>query len=174
MLLATVGGIAVYLCSGQVRTVLPLVVAFDPHSALEVGLAPVVREFIADLHRKDVLTRDHVVRCGSLAIDRAVRSGLSPAAVRDAGLVGLLHDVGKLEIPDEILKKPGRLNAEEFAVMKTHTTRGYRLLCDAPGLEALAPAVRSHHEQIDGAGYPKGLCAAEIPVVARLVAVCDA
>ena len=124
--LATIGGVVVYARSGSVRTILAPVVAYDPHSALEVGLSPVVRKFVADLQLKDRLTRDHVVRCGGHAIDLAVDVGLSPAEVREAGLVGLLHDVGKLEIPDEILKKPGQLTPSEFAVMQTHTTRGHR------------------------------------------------
>ena len=172
--LATIGGVIVYARSGSSRAVLAPVVAFDPHSALEVGLSPIVRDFVAELQLKDRLTRDHVVRCASLSIDLAISVGLPPAQVREAGLVGLLHDVGKLEIPDEILKKPGRLTPEEFAVMETHTTRGYRLLSEAEGLDSLAPGVRSHHERIDGCGYPAGLEGQEIPVVARLVSVCDA
>ena len=172
--LATIGGAIIYARSGAPRTILAPVVAYDPHSALEVGLAPVVREFVADLQLKDQLTRDHVVRCGSFAIDLAVHVGLPPEQVREAGLVSLLHDVGKLEIPDEILKKPGPLTQQEFAVMQTHTTRGHRILCEAEGLDWLASGVLAHHERVDGRGYPHGLQADEIPVVARVVAVCDA
>jgi HD-GYP domain-containing protein (c-di-GMP phosphodiesterase class II) len=87
-----------------------------------------------------------------------------------------LHDIGKLAIPDAILQKPGRLTAGEFAVMQTHTTRGaeYLRVQEIPELDAVIPIVRSHHERWDGTGYPDRLGREEIPLLARIVAVCDA
>jgi len=172
--LATIGGIFVCLRSGETKSVLAPVVALDPHAALEIGLSPLVHRFVADLQQKDQITRDHVVRCGVLTIEVAVALKLSSTQIRQAGLVGLLHDIGKLEIPDDILTKPGRLTEEEFAVIKEHTVIGAELLREAPGLEELAPLVRGHHERIDGRGYPDGLRDQDIPYVSRLVAVCDA
>jgi len=172
--LATIGGIFVYFRSSNAKRVLAPVVALDPHAALEVGLSPIVHEFILSLETKDQITRDHVIRCGSLAIELATFLRLSPEQVREAGLVGLLHDVGKLRIPDAILTKPGKLTDDEFEVVKTHTTIGSDLLERARGLEGLAPIVRGHHERMDGRGYPDRLAGARIPLVSRLVAVCDA
>lgn len=172
--LATIGGVVVYLREGSTRRVLAPIVAVDAHAALEVGLSPVVHAFVADLEAKDELTRDHVIRSGALAVDVALKLGLDAADVRRAGLVGLLHDVGKITIPDEILTKPGRLTDDEFAVMKTHTTAGCEMLAAAPGLEDLAHLVESHHERLDGGGYPNRLAGDDIPLVARIVSACDA
>ncbi|MEL6982996.1 MAG: HD domain-containing phosphohydrolase, partial [Actinomycetota bacterium] len=100
--------------------------------------------------------------------------GLAPAALRTVGLGALLHDIGKLEIDDAVLHKPGKLNAEEFEHIKTHTTEGERLVLGSPGLADLGPTVRHHHERIDGRGYPDGLAGDDIPLTARIVSVCDA
>lgn len=172
--LATIGGVVVYLRTGRSQSVIAPVVAVDPHAALELGLSPLVHEFVASLETKDQITRDHVVRCGSLAVELAQFIGLPPAQVRQAGLVGLLHDVGKLRIADSILKKPGRLSDAEMDVIRTHSAVGFNLLEQAPSLEPLAPLVRSHHERIDGRGYPDELEGEEIPLIGRLIAVCDA
>ncbi|MEM1335571.1 MAG: HD domain-containing phosphohydrolase, partial [Actinomycetota bacterium] len=112
-------------------------------------------------------------RTGALAIDVACELGLSAAEVRRCGLVGLLHDIGKLEIPDAVLQKPDRLTDDEFAVMRRHTELGGELMAATPVLADLAPAVRGHHERIDGRGYPDQLRAEDIPLVARVVSVCD-
>lgn len=171
--LATIGALVLYRRHGSVFTVLGPVTAVEPRQAFEVGLSPVVHRFVADLEAKDQITRDHVIRTGALAVDVAAELGLSPADVRRAGLVGLLHDVGKLEIPDEVLQKPDRLSDDEFAVMRSHATIGGDLLAATPVLADLAPAVRAHHERLDGRGYPDRLEGEEIPLVARIVSVCD-
>jgi HD-GYP domain-containing protein (c-di-GMP phosphodiesterase class II) len=85
-----------------------------------------------------------------------------------------LHDIGKAAIPDEILSKPGPLDADEWAFMWQHTIVGERILGAAPALTRAAPLVRSSHERIDGAGYPDALKGEEIPFGARIIAVCDA
>jgi putative nucleotidyltransferase with HDIG domain len=85
-----------------------------------------------------------------------------------------LHDIGKIGIPDEILRAPRRLTAQEFAVMQTHTTIGAGFLADIAELHPIIPIVRSHHERWDGTGYPDRLAKGEIPLLARIVAVCDA
>ena len=86
----------------------------------------------------------------------------------------LLHDVGKIAIPDSILEKPSALDADELAFVRRHTLIGERILRAAPALEAVAPLVRSSHERWDGAGYPDGLAGEEIPLGARIVFACDA
>jgi putative nucleotidyltransferase with HDIG domain len=85
-----------------------------------------------------------------------------------------LHDIGKIGIPDAVLNKPGKLTAEEFEVMKTHTTKGAKILEQVPDLHAVIPIARSHHERWDGNGYPDGLRGEAIPRLARIVAVADA
>jgi putative nucleotidyltransferase with HDIG domain len=89
-------------------------------------------------------------------------------------LAGLLHDVGKLGIPDRVLQKPGQLSEQEFTLIKTHPDRGARILQRHPALEDLVPMVRHHHEQYDGNGYPMGLSAGEIPIGASIICVADA
>jgi HD-GYP domain-containing protein (c-di-GMP phosphodiesterase class II)/pSer/pThr/pTyr-binding forkhead associated (FHA) protein len=85
-----------------------------------------------------------------------------------------LHDIGKIGIPDAILRKPGRLTAAEYAMMQTHTTLGAEYLGGTPSLAPILPIVRSHHERWDGTGYPDRLAGEETPLIARIVAVCDA
>lgn len=85
-----------------------------------------------------------------------------------------LHDIGKIGIPDEILNKPGKLSEKEFEIMKTHTTKGAKILEQVPDLAPVIPIARSHHERWDGSGYPDGLKGLQIPTLARIVAVADA
>jgi putative two-component system response regulator len=86
-----------------------------------------------------------------------------------------MHDIGKVGIPDQVLLKPGKLDPEEFALIKTHTTIGARILSgsDVPLLQAAEAIARTHHEKWDGSGYPAGLKGEEIPLHGRIVAVCD-
>jgi len=85
----------------------------------------------------------------------------------------ILHDVGKIGMPEAILRKPGRLTPAEFRTIQEHPERGYRLLRPIAQLEEAAACVLAHHERIDGRGYPRGLPAAEIPFLARIIAVAD-
>ncbi len=87
---------------------------------------------------------------------------------------GPLHDIGKIGIDDAILRKPGRLTAEEFAIMQTHTTKGAEILSTIPEMQSIIPIVRNHHERWDGTGYPDRLAGEAIPLLARIVAVADA
>ena len=84
-----------------------------------------------------------------------------------------LHDVGKIGIEDRILKKPGALTTEEFAIMKTHTTKGANILRPVAQLKEMIPGIELHHESLDGRGYPHGLAGDEIPLLARIIAVAD-
>jgi len=92
---------------------------------------------------------------------------------RHMGLMSILHDVGKLTIPDAILKKPAKLNAEEWAVMQTHAEQGIRILGDSPFYAVARDIAISHHENWDGSGYPKGLAKDDIPLSGRIVKVAD-
>lgn len=160
--------------SHSAQGILAPVLARDPLAAFELGLSPIVHDFVSDLELKDQMTRDHVVRTGELAMRVGERFRLSATEVRQLGLAALLHDVGKVEVPSEILQKPGRLTVAEYEVVKLHSIDGERMLRAEPTLESTAHIVRSHHERVDGAGYPDGLAGREIPLASRIIAVCDA
>jgi len=170
----TVVGFWLYRRGELEQKLLAPLVARQPLDALEIGLDPTVRRFMADLALKDVVTQVHVARTAETAMKVGEQLGLRPKDLRLLGLGALLHDIGKLEIDDEILKKPGRLTGDEFEYVKTHTAIGERLVQASPALADIGPIVRHHHERIDGRGYPDGLAGEQIPKLARVVAVCDA
>jgi len=126
--------------------------------------------------------RDRPARDGSIHLRRtsgvtgraSLSTGLSPDRVADVRSAAELHDVGKVAIPDDILEKPSALSDEEWTFMRRHTLIGARIVAAAPALDRVAPLVRSSHERWDGRGYPDGLAGEEIPLGARIVAVCDA
>jgi len=101
--------------------------------------------------------------------------GLSPTDARDLEFAALLHDIGKIHVPGEILNKPGPLSDHEWEIVKRHPADGQRMLDRVGGrLSGVGAIVRAHHERVDGTGYPDGLRRAEIPLAARVIAVCDA
>ena len=159
------------------RTVLEVlepILTRDPLAAFEIGLAPVVHDFVAALEHKDQVTRDHVVRVAELAGRTGEALHLPAVRLRHLMLGALLHDVGKLGIEDAILTKPGRLTDSEYSQIQRHTIIGAELLRTSASLIAVAPIVRAHHERPDGCGYPDRLAGEAIPLEARIVAVCDA
>jgi HD-GYP domain-containing protein (c-di-GMP phosphodiesterase class II) len=111
---------------------------------------------------------------GALAVAVADRLGLDAAACEDVRTAAMLHDVGKLAVPDAIVQKPGPLDSEEWAFMCRHPVIGQRILATTPGLAGAAALVRSSHERPDGCGYPDRLAGDDIPLGARIVAVFDA
>ncbi|MCL5959792.1 MAG: diguanylate cyclase [Chloroflexi bacterium] len=128
----------------------------------------------AALDSRDSETEGHsrrVVDCVALI---ASKLGLSEREMPDLLNGAILHDVGKIGAPDAILRKPGPLTADEWAVMKTHPEQGYQMLKHIDFLKGALPVIRHHHERYDGSGYPNGLIAAEIPLGARIFAVADA
>jgi HD-GYP domain-containing protein (c-di-GMP phosphodiesterase class II) len=123
----------------------------------------------------DAYTGSHSRDVVTLVLDVANRLGLSARDRRDAEFAALLHDIGKIKVPGEIINKPGKLTDEEWAIMKTHTVEGERLLSQVGGLLGnVGRIVRSCHEDWDGTGYPDGLGADDIPLLARIVRTCDA
>jgi putative nucleotidyltransferase with HDIG domain len=104
----------------------------------------------------------------------AEEMGLSQETMRIIRIGGLLHDVGKIGVPEDILRKPGRLTAEEYEIMKRHPQLGALIVAGVPGMEDITDIVRSHHERWDGQGYPDGLGREDIPLLGRVVAVADA
>lgn len=123
---------------------------------------------------KDHNTGEHVVRVGSGAEQLAREVGLGDSSAVALRLAAILHDVGKLHVPDRILMKPGPLTAEEWDVMRQHTVWGERILANGHGFELARRIARWHHENFDGSGYPDGLTGAVIPLEARIVRIADA
>ena len=129
---------------------------------------------VTAVDNKDRYTRRHsedVMTC-SLTIAREL--GMDEAALQTVAVAALLHDVGKIGVPDAILRKPGRLTVEEFEAVKQHPTMGATMVAAVSGLEGTLDAVRHHHERWDGGGYPAGMRGEETPLMARLMAVADA
>ena len=130
--------------------------------------------FVASLDAKDAESRNHVVRTAETAIRVGERFRLSPRELRELGLAAMLHDIGKVNLPDEILQSTLRLTDEQYDAVEQHPVDGEAMLLTDDTLASIAPIVRSHHERVDGRGYPDGLIGQEIPLAARIIAVCDA
>jgi HD-GYP domain-containing protein (c-di-GMP phosphodiesterase class II) len=129
---------------------------------------------VLKLKKKDEYTYLHSVAVCTLMVNAARHMGKGATETREYGLAGLLHDLGKMGIPDTILNKEGRLTDAEFEEVRDHPERGYQILSQSPNMPEMALDVcRHHHEKIDGSGYPFGLPADAISFVARLGAVCD-
>lgn len=122
---------------------------------------------------KDEVTGDHVARVGDLSAELGMRAGLSAAQAEDLRFAGMLHDVGKLHLPDRILGKSGRLTRAEWRLVQQHTIWGERILGSTEGFEMARRIARSHHENFDGSGYPDGLTGYDIPLAARIVRIVD-
>jgi HD-GYP domain-containing protein (c-di-GMP phosphodiesterase class II) len=129
---------------------------------------------MARLKTKDEYTYLHSVSVCALMVNFANQLGLEAPSVRAMGLAGLLHDVGKMAVPDAVLNKPGRLDEDEFALIRTHPEQGHAMLANGEGItqEALDVSLL-HHEKIDGTGYPYGLKGDAISLAARMGAICD-
>jgi HD-GYP domain-containing protein (c-di-GMP phosphodiesterase class II) len=132
-----------------------------------------VEALAATVDAKDAYTRGHAGRVSGYAAAIAAALDLPAADIARIRQAGLLHDVGKIGVPDAILLKPSGLTDEEFACIKEHPAIGERILQGLPFLGAILPAVRHHHERWDGRGYPDGLAGAAIPPDAAILAVAD-
>jgi len=122
---------------------------------------------------KDPYTRGHSDRVTKYSVMIAKEIGQSEEFLEIVRVSAQLHDVGKIGIEDRILKKPGALTAEEFEIMKTHTTKGANILRSVSQLKEMIPGIELHHESLDGRGYPHGLKGEEIPILPRIIAVAD-
>jgi putative nucleotidyltransferase with HDIG domain len=140
----------------------------------EAYLGARVRALTMRLAAKDASTEEHTRRVAALAVQVGEGLGLSPTRLRSLAIGGLLHDIGKLSVPDAILQKPGPLTEDEFSVIKQHPERGRELLNELGGFdESVRRLVLDHHERLDGSGYPRGIDAQELDLATRILAVCD-
>jgi putative nucleotidyltransferase with HDIG domain len=128
---------------------------------------------MARLEQKDASTEQHTRRVAALAVQIGEALGLAPAQLRDLALGGILHDMGKLTVPDEVLGKPGALSDDEFAIIRRHPEWGDELLSELGYGQRVRAMVRGHHERLDGSGYPDALRGGQIGLGTRILAVAD-
>jgi len=133
-----------------------------------------IRALIASEEARDPYTHGHSVRVASICLAIGKEIGLPEDSISSIELAALLHDTGKLGIPDKILRKPGALNTEEYEVVKMHPVKGEEILKNIRGIEEIAKTVRHHHEWVNGAGYPDGLAGEQISFPSRIISVADA
>ena len=141
----------------------------DVHS-LMMGL---LHSLTSAVDAKDTYTCGHSERVALLSRHLAQKMGLSDHEVEQVYMAGLLHDVGKIGVPESVLQKTGKLTVEEFDQMKKHPRIGARILADVPQVKGLIPGVLYHHERYDGKGYPAGLAAQDIPLMGRIICLAD-
>jgi HD-GYP domain-containing protein (c-di-GMP phosphodiesterase class II) len=140
---------------------------------LESSFTTTLAILTSTVEAKDDYTATHGEDVADVAERVALRMELSEAQARDVRLAAMLHDVGKIAVPSEILLKPGPLNDEEWVVMRRHAAVGGDLVARIDAFAHLAPAVRASHERWDGGGYPDNLVGEDIPLAARIIAACD-
>ena len=133
-----------------------------------------IEALCSTVEAKDHYTRGHSLRVAQYAREIMLRLGGDEKAQREVFYIGILHDVGKISVKDEIINKKGRLTDEEFEQIKLHTIAGYQILRNIDVIPDLAIGARWHHERYDGSGYPNGLAGENIPLVARIISVADA
>lgn len=133
----------------------------------------VVEALAAAIDAKDKYTNGHSKRVAEYAREISRRYGYTEAQQDEIYMMGLLHDVGKIGVPDAVINKPARLTDEEFAIIKTHPAIGANILSKTEEMPGLVIGARSHHERFDGRGYPDGMRGADIPEPARIIAVAD-
>jgi HD-GYP domain-containing protein (c-di-GMP phosphodiesterase class II) len=143
---------------------------FDDVRSLVMGL---MHSLTSAVDAKDPYTCGHSERVSLLSRHLAAEAGLTPAEVEQVYMSALLHDVGKIGVPEAVLQKTGRLTEEEFEQMKKHPRIGARILADVTQVRHLIPGVLHHHERYDGKGYPDGLAGKEIPLMGRIICLAD-
>lgn len=136
-------------------------------------IAPTIYALTAAIDAKDSYTFEHSCHVSADAVVLATAIGLNSNEIRIVKEAGLLHDIGKIGIPESILKKQGKLTDEEYEIMKTHVTNSIEMIHHLPNMDYVIPAVLAHHERYDGKGYPRGLEGEGIPLLGRILAVCD-
>lgn len=142
--------------------------------AADEFLGPSVRALLVRLAEKDAYTETHTRNVALRAVEVGEDLGLPPGRLRELAIGSLIHDVGKLSVPDAILQKPSSLTDEEFAVIKWHPQWGAELVAELGGFSPLVSRlVLDHHERLDGSGYPRGLRADQLGLEIRVLAVCD-
>jgi len=136
-------------------------------------LSRTIEIIMNSLYEKNSREMEHSKRVASICEKIAQRMNLESNIVSKLKIAGLMHDIGKIGIPDSILNKPDRLNEEEFSLIRKHSEVGYRILSAANEFSEIADYILAHHERWDGKGYPKGLRGTDIPVYSRIISIAD-
>ena len=147
---------------------------FASMEALAQEYAPTIYALTAAIDAKDHYTFNHSKNVSYLATQLARAIGLDNEHVEMIRQAGLLHDIGKISIPESILAKTSRLTAEEYEIMKSHVENSISMIRHLPSLDYVIPIAISHHERYDGTGYPRGLAGENIPVGGRCLGIADA
>jgi putative nucleotidyltransferase with HDIG domain len=168
------GGVEVRLCRALTAEAGKVVAQARMAERLEEAYFATLGALAAALEAKDAYTNDHAIEIAELAGAVCDELRIAPADARLIRLGALLHDIGKIGIPESILRKPGPLTDDESSVMQRHPQIGARILEPVPHFAQLVPLVRASHERYDGDGYPDGLSADRIPLGSRVIGVCDA
>ena len=147
---------------------------YQEHEKYKKLSIQVVQTIAGTIDAKDNYTRGHSSRVAKYSMEIARRYGYTAKAQEEIYMMGLLHDVGKIGIPDAVINKPSRLTDDEYDVIKDHPVVGFNILKNISELPKLAVGARWHHERFDGTGYPDGLAGQDIPEEARIIAVADA
>ncbi len=172
-LIQTRGVLLTYLGATLGSYIFYIGVEIPDHRNLQTSMH-VVRVLAEAIDAKDAYTKGHSSRVAEYSREIARRAHYSEAAQGEIYMMGLLHDVGKIGVPDAVINKPGRLTDEEFEHIKIHPVKGSKILQSIDELPKLAVGAKWHHERYDGTGYPDGLQARKIPEEARIIAVADA
>lgn len=135
--------------------------------------AQAIARLVRTVEERDPYTAGHARRVRAYALRLAAALGLERRQRRQLGQAAMLHDIGKVAIPDAILHKPDRLSTEEGRIIRRHPEVGERLLAPFVRSAAVLSAIRGHHERLDGNGYPDGLAGKQVPLLARLIAIPD-
>lgn len=140
----------------------------------EIIIEQTMQTFVNFIEAKDPSTMGHSLRVAKYSKMLAEKMGFSEEECNHIHGIALMHDCGKIYIPDEILSKPGKLTDEEYEIMKKHTVYGSEILRDFTAIEGMGTGALCHHERYDGKGYPNGIAGEEIPLIARIIGVSDA
>ncbi len=146
----------------------------EQHEKLERISMQIVKTLSGAIDAKDTYTNGHSTRVAEYSREIARRAGFSKAVQDDIYMMGLLHDVGKIGIPDAIINKPTKLTDDEYAIIKQHPLMGAEILENITEFPKLVTGARWHHERYDGKGYPDGISGEDIPMEARIIAIADA
>lgn len=138
-----------------------------------MGYTDVIVALVGAVEAKDLYTRGHTQRVSELALRIGEDMGLAPDRLRMLGQAAMLHDIGKIGVPDSILNKPGKLTDEEFAIIQEHPARGFEMVKGIRSLQPSLSGIRRHHERLDGSGYPDALSGDDISLDARIIAVAE-
>jgi putative two-component system response regulator len=133
----------------------------------------VVLSLARSIEERDTYTRGHCERIAQAALQLGIKVGLPGEQVEELRLAGMVHDVGKVSVPDSVLLKPGPLNPRETAIIRRHPVDGERICSPFKSLRRVLPIIRHHHERMDGSGYPDGLRGDAIPLAARILQIVD-